>query len=304
MYLIILQLALFVALQRLGPQRVFGAILTVFILPVGLQAASILLSRRKGAGGEGVGTVSLEESTGVSFIGPYGHESGFSIMLMSMLLVVMFWRPQRSAWFWAIVAAGIVGLAYANYRTAILSALPIILAILVTRYHLAFVQSQRAAALTAAMIVGLPVAYVAITTTPIVIDRFESLIDVTGFNFSMSPGEYTYSDRRLLSSRIFIWSRYFAAIANSDFSNQMIGQGPEAWRANFSFYAHNTYVSYYYEFGLIGVSIFALYWLSNLVLCFRVGDGVTFVRIFSGYLSFTILSPLFVPRIYGVFRSS
>ena len=289
MYLITLQLALFVALQRLGPERVFRALLTVFILPVGLQAASILLSHPKGANSAGADFSSLEESSEVSYIGPYYHDSGFSIMLLSMLVVAMFWRTRRSAFFWAVFAAGVVGLAYANYRTAILSSLPLILAIVVTRYYSAFVQSQRAAALSAAIIIGLPITYATITTTSVIIERFEELLDITELDLSMSPAEFTRDDRKTFSGRIYIWSEYLTAMRHSDLSNQIIGHGPESWKGRIRIYAHNVFVSYYYEFGIVGVTIFTLYWISNLILCFKVRDGTTFVRIFSGYISFTIL---------------
>ena len=291
-YVVSLQIALFVALRKLGPERVFGPLLTVFILPVCLQIASIFLRHRVGASGA---NDEVRDNLGISYIGSYDHEASFSVILLAMLVVAMFWRDRNPMQYWMVVMAGVVGLVFANYRTTLLSAVPIILAIAIARYYSTFLRGQRAFAISAALIIGIPTVYVAIASTPALIERFQNLGDLTSFDFSMKPNEFTQTDRRILSSRIFLWSKYIDAVQDSGLANQLIGHGPESWKGRFPVYAHNNFISYLYEFGFIGLSIFIFYCISNLYQCFKITNSVTFLKLFSGYLGFGILCMATMP---------
>ena len=46
------------------------------------------------------------------------------------------------------------------------------------------------------------------------------------------------------------------AFFTSDWLNQWVGLGPEHWDGLFSHYAHNAYVSYIYEYGYFGITLF------------------------------------------------
>ena len=71
----------------------------------------------------------------------------------------------------------------------------------------------------------------------------------------IKPAEhFTTEDKRLFSGRIYLWSQYIEAFLDGDIVNILVGFGPDAWVGRFTTYAHNTFISYLYEFGLFGLA--------------------------------------------------
>ncbi|MBK0398731.1 O-antigen ligase family protein [Limibaculum sp. M0105] len=294
-YLAVIQLSLLHALNQLGPRRVFGSVLLVFTLPLGLQAASIALGRDAqsfaGSVDDAVGELDPQE---INFIGSYGHESGFSMILLAMMLCLAFWQSRRVVVFWGLVAACILGVLFANYRTTMLGVLPILLAIILVRYSGAFVARQRAFSMTLAFLVATVVGAVVIGSSDLA-SRFTDLIAIDLGSFSRSPNMLTTADRDLMSGRLYIWSQYLTAFRNADFGNQAIGFGPESWRGVFRLYAHNTFVSFLYEFGYLGMAAFLFYWGTNIAASLAIRDGLARLVVFAAYVGFTIMNLATMP---------
>ncbi|MCL5777892.1 O-antigen ligase family protein [Limibaculum sp. FT325] len=294
-YLVTIQLALFHALESLGPRRVFSTLLLVFTMPAGLQAISVLLGLDSRALG-----VTQRLSAGelnpqdINFIGPYGHESGFSMILLTMLVCVAFWRSRYGAAFWVLLAATILGIMFANYRTTILAAGPILLVIIFVRSAKIFAAGQRGFWVTLSVLAAIAASIVVLGPSELV-TRFSDLIAIDLANFSRSPNMLTEAERDLLSARLYIWSQYLSAFREADIANQLIGFGPESWQGVFVLYAHNTFISYLYEFGYLGLIAFLVFWIGNFAMCLAIKDAGLCMLMLSIYAGFTILNLATMP---------
>ena len=89
-------------------------------------------------------------------------------------------------------------------------------------------------------------------------ERFADIATVL-YNFDeliKAPEYYTSEEKRLFSARVYLWSSYLSVFFTSDLATQLIGLGPESWQDLFRYYAHNTYVSYLFEYGYLGLLSF------------------------------------------------
>lgn len=296
LYLIVIQIALMAALDRLGPARVFGTLLWVFALPLGLQAASIALGLDAAALApkQNAEIAELVDVQSINFTGPYGHESGFSMILLSMLLCLAFWRTRSGLVFWGMQAICLLGILFANYRTTMLAVLPILLAVMLARYAGALLGRQRPFAVLLAFCVVTGAAAAAIGSSDLA-SRFSDLTAIELEAFSQRPTMLTDAERDLMSGRIYIWSQYLTAYRDANIAHQLLGFGGESWRGNFRLYAHNTFVSFLYEFGAIGLAAFLFYWGVNISGCLAARDGGTRAVLLAAYLGFTTMNLATMP---------
>ncbi|GLQ57939.1 hypothetical protein [Devosia nitrariae] len=231
------------------------AMLAAFVVPILYQLMSIVLRLGKASESDG----------SVSFMGGYVHEGVFSTLLLTALVIAalaagLSWR-RRSIYVAVIFAA----LVFANYRTAVLSGVPILLAhfifgsATVARARLG--NYVRSGAFLLALIIGFTVA-------GLFSQRMADLgtLLTSGGGLIRPPMELTPDDRSLLSGRILIWNDYFFTTLRSDISHLVFGFGPDSWQRAFALYAHNVYISYIYELGFVGALIFAYMQLHFIVL--------------------------------------
>lgn len=234
-------------------------ILAIFIVPLFYQAVTIVLDMGK----------AVESDGSISYIGGYVHESVFSTMVLSGMVVAalaagLSWRYRTL--YLAILYASLV---FANYRTAVLAGAPIIFT------HVVFGSATHFRADLAGLI--RTIASLVATLTVIVLgsvlaERMSDLgvILSNSNDLILPPSQYSLDDRLLLNGRLFIWSEYVHSILTADISNIFFGFGPDAWIGRFSTYAHNVYVSHFYEIGLLGLAALILVQGSFLGLAFRV----------------------------------
>lgn len=291
-FMLVIQLSLISALMAVGWERTVNALMLVFILPVTLQILSIAV---------GHSTQSVD-SLGRSFIGGYGHESGFAMILLTMLLVAAFWNPRAVAFKALVMIWVAIGLILANYRTGILSALPIMGAILFAGIGAATNTKERAFGLTAAALLIPAVAIVLILNSPTITERFAALGQIFEINLEKSAFEYTRNDQDKLTGRLYIWRLYLDGFINAEILQKTIGSGPESWTSAFHKYAHNTFISYLYEYGIIGLVAFITYWLHSISMSLQIRDGWMTLKFLSAYIGFTILNFATMPlwQISGV----
>src|SRR5262249_3641617 len=76
---------------------------------------------------------------------------------------------------------------------------------------------------------------------------------------------------------------------DGDIVNNLVGFGPDAWVGRFSTYAHNTFISYLYEFGLFGLA--GLIWIlsSNFLTALRAEDNER-PMLLSCHIGFVVLN--------------
>ena len=73
-----------------------------------------------------------------------------------------------------------------------------------------------------------------------------------------------------------MWSQYIAAYLEGDIRNAVVGFGPESWVGRFTTYAHNTFISYLYELGALGVAALTWVFISSLYAALRATRANTF----------------------------
>ncbi|MEO8683571.1 MAG: O-antigen ligase family protein, partial [Devosia sp.] len=230
------------------------AMLAAFVVPLLYQLVSIVLRFGKASESDG----------SVSYIGGYVHEGVFSIMLLTAMVIAalaagMSWR-KRSLYLALLFTA----LIFANYRTAVLAAIPIMAMHLVfgsaTQVRVDLAKYVRGAALLISLCLGL-------FLVALLSQRMADLGTVlsSGGGLIKPPSDFAYGDRSLLSGRVLIWSDYIYTTLRSDVSHLVFGFGPDSWQQTFSLYAHNVFVSYVYELGFFGVIIF-IYMLLHFLL--------------------------------------
>ncbi len=286
-YLLVLQLALYNAAMRVGVDRVVRSLLIVFCFPLSMQWASIVLGIEKLSG---VTLPSWQDLDviGHNYVGSYDHESMMSIMLVTFLFVLLFWRT-RSPVFWGCVALGVAGLHFSNYRTVTLAGGPVILAILFTRYFAMFNVRSRFVAVALLVSIVLPV-MLAVLVDGRLAERFEDVGAISELDLMRDTYQLSEPDRDLLTGRYYIWVEYVSAWRHGSLKQGFIGFGPESWKGTFVMYAHNLYISTLYELGAIGLVILFIYLLHLIYLCFRINDRVARLKLLAGYAGFLIMS--------------
>jgi hypothetical protein len=260
LYLTVLALAAFIAISRHGSGRIFGALTVVFVGPIVSQLISVAMGLH----------LTNEDGT-VCFIGGYQQEQMFSIIILTFLFVTCF-TPQlnvTSMFFRLAVAAG--GLALANYRTSILAAVLPSAALVISTLMGRVVQRQRDLVF---VMVGALTVFVLVGIADLAQERFADLGKAAnkGASLIQPPQYFTTDERRLFSGRAYLWSQYIDAHLQGTIIERLVGFGPGAWVGRFPLYAHNTFVSYLYELGLIGMAAFVWFICANLLTAARASD--------------------------------
>jgi len=277
LYLIVFALAAYSAMQRLGSDRIFRSLAVIFAGPIGLQWLSVPW---------GLKTTAQDGSS--FFIGGFQHQQSISIIFLTFLLVTCF-SPSLSviASYGRLVIVA-VGVALANYRTSLLAAALPASSLVVSRLAGKFVPKQRSIAY---VLLGLVTVFVFIGVATLARERFADLGTTLdkGASLIKPPEHFTTEDKRLFSGRLYLWSQYIDAYFGGDIINILVGFGPDSWVGRFTTYAHNTFISYLYEFGLFGLA--ALLWIliSNFLTAVRVRDNGRLILI-SWHIGFIVLN--------------
>lgn len=282
-YLAVIMLATTDAIEDIGTEAFFKLMLWPFAVPFGLQAVSVVLGAAK----------ATETDGSASYIGGFNHEAAFSVALATGLLVVCLGRRLGGSLKVALLLLCGVGIALANYRTAILAMGPLLLATLMHGVVRRFLPAQRALVSGGMVIAGVALLLVAATASG---DRFADI----GVAFEQRADlikpqvHFTSEDRRLLSGRPYIWSGYLLGYAEARPMQHAFGLGPNSWEGVFATYAHNTLISALYEIGAFGVFAMLFLWTWMLVLAARVTDGSR-VLLLGAHASFFVLNMATMP---------
>lgn len=262
-----------------GRDRVLRALLTTIIAPVLQLGASIALGVSK----------AIELDGSVSYIGGFIHEAVFSTILLVFGVLVAFVNWRSRAVQVALIALVFVSIALTNYRTSQISAFPLIATVLVAAaLHTLKPRLRVASVVLVAVLIGV--------TTPVLFnslpERYEDLgkiaqdIEV----LSKKPYEMTKSDRRLLSGRIDLWSIYLYQYSNSSDITKIFGFGPNAWQGRIRLQAHNSFIAYLYEQGILGVTLLIFHFIFFVALIDR-KEGVEYMaKLLAAYAGFTIFN--------------
>jgi hypothetical protein len=157
------------------------------------------------------------------------------------------------------------GLALANYRTAMLAAALPAGSLAFSTLLRNIVPKQRGILLAILAIVAV---FASFGVAVLVQDRFADIGTMLDKNTSLlqPPERFSEEETRMFSGRAYLWSQYIDAYLDGSIINILVGFGPEGWVGRFSLYAHNTFVSYLYELGLLGVVAFLWILISNFFM--------------------------------------
>jgi O-antigen ligase len=281
-YFTVLALHTFQALRD-GDHRRFTLALILSFSPLVLfQLLSIILGVHKAG----------EVDGSASYIGGYNHEGHFAMGLMGLFVVAcLAVRPPRFLRLAAILAA-LLGIYLANYRTAVLGALPL-LALLLATYVAAFF----AARLRPAVIAVAGAVMVFATAAPVLsLERFADLRMVLSGQATLikPPETFGLADRRLLTGRPYVWSQYYYGWAENPPVQKLVGRGPNSWQDRFKLYAHNSFVDFLYEYGIFGVIALCLLLGSGLLMAARAASNQRAVLL-AAHVSFLLLNMATMP---------
>lgn len=277
LFAVVVIVVFYSAREKEGRVPLGAFLLPAFLVPLCLQLYSALLMESK----------PTEFDDSISIIGGYVHEGAFSMIILAAAVIIALssdldWKAQ----FWLLVVAA-TSLLFANYRTSILAVAPL----LVAQVTLGGNFMRREGRSSLRLLLTAAAASLAVIAAVMISERISDVWVVMGDLGSLikPPNEYDSAERALFSGRFLIWSNYVFASMQADIANFIFGFGPDSWLGNFQKYAHNVYVSYFYEFGVIGLSAYLAMTFSFMLLCFRVAGDRRWLLL-AAHLGFVILS--------------
>jgi hypothetical protein len=259
-FLVVVTLATYSGMRADKDGRFMRLLLWTFAPLVLLQVASLAL---------GIGKSAETAPGSTSYIGGYNHESIFSVMLATGLVVTCLATKLNRLTRFGLVAIFVAGIIFANYRTTLLAIAPLLALFFGMSTLQQFPKRDRPLMVCFVLVLGmiaLGLASVAFT------QRFQdfSVLFNGDVNLIKPPDQYTVDESRLFSGRAKIWSMYIYGWSLSTPFQHLLGLGPEAWRGVFALYAHNTLVNQLYEYGIAGVIALLFLWGSMLAAALRV----------------------------------
>ncbi|HVZ98872.1 MAG TPA: O-antigen ligase family protein [Caulobacterales bacterium] len=277
-FFLVLLLGVYEAVRRHGHERTAGFLLWAIAPALVFQAASVVTGVAKQNEGEGA----------LSYIGGYNHESAFSIVMVTGVCVAAFATRLNGIARNVLVAAFLVGLYLANYRTSILAVAPIAIVYFTVQAAGAFRSRERM--IVSGVMLGFSVLGVAAIGF-LMRDRFADFATVLhGTPIFQSPEDFTASQRTLFSSRLYLWSQYLDAFSRGGLEHQFFGFGPDAWRNEFAIYAHNTFISTLYETGALGAGALLYLWGAMAFASLRAEDALVRFKLLASHLTFVLVN--------------
>jgi hypothetical protein len=277
-YFFIVALCLYDCIQRDGDARILAPLLWAFAPQLMLQAASIAL---------GIGKAT-EDDGSVSFVGGFSHEAAFSIVLVTCFAVASFAPRLHPAVRVGLLTACVVGIFAANYRTSLIALAPLAIGFFTFSTARSFTSRQRTFVGAATLVGAIGVTILAAWALR---ERMADIAIAAGDEALFKPpGEFNQAERDLFSGRIYLWSSYLHAYLAGDDIRILFGLGPDAWVGVFPTYAHNTFISYLYEFGLFGAVLVVCVWIGMLARARTIPDPWLRGQMMFAHVGFIILN--------------
>jgi hypothetical protein len=283
-YFFIVALCLYDCIQRDGDARILGPLLWAFAPPLILQGASIALGAGKASESDG----------SVSFVGGFSHEAAFSMVLITCFAVASFAPRLHPALRVGLLTACVIGIFAANYRTSLIALAPLAIGFFTFSTTRSFTSRQRTFVGAATLVGAIGVTILAAWALR---ERMADIATAAGGDAIFKPpGEFNQAERALFSGRVYLWSSYLHAYLAGDDVRILFGFGPDAWVGVFSKYAHNTVISYLYEFGLFGAVLIVCVWIGMLTRARTISDPWLRGQMMFAHAGFIILNFATMPH--------
>lgn len=284
-YAVVLIAAAREAMMKAGSNRILTLAAYCYAPIFVLQGVSVVLARAK----------STEDEGGLSYIGGYYHEAAFSMMIATFVLAVYLTTRARFASKAAMVLMGLISAVLANYRTGIISILPLTIGVFLLDGVSRFDRKSRSFIVVLAIPVTLAIAVILGSQLA---ERFHDLAALLG-NIDLllkPPREFLTEEKKMLSGRLYIWSTYIEAYLNGTDMQLLFGFGPNSWVGLFAKYAHNTMVSYLYELGVAGLLCLLAIWSTFIVATQRIRDPFIRNKLLLAQLCFMLFNLATMPH--------
>lgn len=233
-----------------GLQKTLRVLLIAYIFPVCMLLLSVAMGVSKKS--------ELDGST--SYVGGFFHEAVFSTIVFTAAFFAASYARKfsksKGISVFSILAVSFVLMIFINYRTSIIA--------FMVMSGLMILASFRNAQAPQKVLLGIAVIGLTLWLATLDLDSFgERFSDVPNAYNNASqlityPENYTRDDRRLFSGRLYMWSGYISEANQGSPLQILIGRGMGSWKAYFEKYAHNTFVSFYFELGVLGLLLCAL----------------------------------------------
>lgn len=207
-----------------------------------------------------------EFDSSYAFVGGYGHESLYSMILIAVMAVVILAPNMRLRISLPLMGVTLLLLMLANYRTAILACGPALLYFAIQTLTRLIPRNTRAIVAISVGIVLAGGAILFVMASPRFADLSNTIADISGG--MKDPASVPMAERKLLSGRYYIWTTYYDGWKHADALHQTVGFGPDAWKERFPLYAHNTFFHYLFETGVLGLMSLLLMFFSMLIASF------------------------------------
>ncbi len=283
-YFFVVLLSVQDCIRRDGDARILGLLLWSVAPPLVYQLLSVVL-----------GVAKATESDGsISYIGGYYHEAAFSVVLVTAFAVASLAPRLNITARLFLLTVSLAGIFAANYRTSLIAVAPIAFGYFVFGIARGASRAARVFVSMTGLVVticGLLVANIALS------ERLQDLSKVATDSpvLVQSPEEFTVAEQKLLSGRIYIWNRYLDSYSTGSDAQLLLGFGPDSWVETFGVYAHNTIISYLYEFGLVGAVLIVMVWIGMLSRTMRVRDWTLRGQLVCSHIGFILLNMATMP---------
>ncbi|HVF84263.1 MAG TPA: O-antigen ligase family protein [Sphingomicrobium sp.] len=267
---------------KVGDERQFGLALLLSFSPlIVFQLLSLAFDVPKMTEGTG----------GESYIGGYYHEAAFSIGVMALLVMVAIERSLPAALKLLILPLGLASILLANYRTAILATAPLMIYYLLVGITRPIDPRLRG---SVAALAGIGI-IVAVAVSVMTLERFSDLRTIAQGETSIikPPNEFTEADANVLSGRGQIWSEYVYKWLDGSELRQLVGYGPESWEEYFPVYAHNSFISYLFEYGLVGLAALIFLFAAGVAMSLKARSNRW--KLLAAHLSFLVVNLATMP---------
>lgn len=283
-YFLVLSGALFLSVRMQGHAETFRKLAVAFAMPVTLQVFSFLL-----------GEVKATEADGsASYIGGYNHEAAFSMIIASFVFVIGLTERGSIKFRSLLFTLAVILLILVNYRTSMLAVLPIVGVFYYNSVEQRVRPSQKVPVMT--MVIML----ISIVFIGLSVSMSERFADVGTLISNLdlilkAPVYFSEVEKDIMSARVYIWSQYINAFIHADLLNQLLGFGPGSWSSTFKLYAHNTFVSYLYEYGLLGLLMFLFLCVSIVIQILNIPDSALRKLLLLSFLGFLAMNMATMP---------
>lgn len=288
-YMILIMLLVLHAVRRIGCDQT----LRLLVAPLAMPAVMGLISFAMGFGEYSKGDGST------SYRGGYLHEAIFSMIMFTFFSVASIVR-WRQAWVRPTLACvAIAAILAANYRTAIIGLLPMLLLLGYRGFQSVIAARFRQAAIVLGCVVVASLGAYLSQNVPERLNDLAALSRLEGLDLTQ-PTLATKAERAVMSGRLYIWSLYLHDYVNSSEVQYLIGLGPEKWlySKHLFVHAHNNFILDLYSVGAIGLMCLFVLYFYNIYLSATIADNHYALSLTAAQLGFLILnlatSPLIV----------